>query len=586
MIIKKKSVLTGLLVIIIAVIGWIFFYFITKENEVSNSDKNIPADSTGKLWYKSAVIYTLDVEVFKDSDGDGIGDFKGLTQQLDYIDSLGANVIWLAPFQPTPNQDDGYDVTDYLGVDKRLGTMNDFKAFMRAAGKHHIRVIMDLVLNHTSNEHTWFKQARSHVLSSYRSWYTWSKERPRNYNAGIVFPGVQKETWTYDSLAKEYYYHRFYNFQPDLNIQNPAVQTEVRKIFKYWIDLGVAGFRLDAISFFIEVPKTKGEKFDHQFELLTQLRTYIQSLKDDAILLGDANMLPKEIKPYFGVNGNAMQMMFNFNVNQHLFYALATGEVKPLKQALEATESIPISAEWVQFLRNHNELDLGRLSKRERNQVYEKFGPEKIMQLYEKGIRRRLAPMMNNDRKLIELAYSTLFSLPSTPVIGYGDEIGMGDNLALKERESVRTPMLWTSDTAGGFSTTGKSIIPVIDTGKYGYKSINVDIETKQPNSLLNWTRLIIKVHKQCPEISFGNRKILETGNSHILAIRYEWQGKKLLVIHNFSKESQKLSLTKRDSGGSKLINLFSSGENLKTGKVNIHVGLEGYGYRWYKVQP
>ncbi len=364
------------------------------------------------------------------------------------------------------------------------------------------------------------------------------------------------------------------------------MQAEVRNIVKNWINLGISGFRLDAVPFFIEVPKTRGEKFDHQYEILTQLRSYIDSLRNDVVLLGEANVLPKETKPYFGADGKAMQMMFNFYVNQHLFYALATGDVKPLKQALDATGNIPKSAEWAQFLRNHDELDLGRLSRRQRNQVFEKFGPEKMMQLYERGIRRRLAPMMNNDRKLIELAYSILFSLPSTPVIRYGDEIGMGDNLALKERGSVRTPMQWNSDTAANFSSTGKAIIPVIDTGKYGYKNINVDNETKQPRSLLNWTRLIIKVHKQCPEISFGSMKILETGNAHILVIRYEWQGKKLLVIHNFSKENQKLSLTKREAGGSKLINLFSSGENLKTGKVNIHLGMEGYGYQWYKVQP
>lgn len=583
---NKKIIVTGMLVALAAIIGWICFNVIIKATEFSASDKILPTDSISRLWYKSAVIYALDVKVFKDSDGDGVGDFIGLTQKLDYIDSLGANVIWLAPFQPSPGLDDGYDITDYTGIDKRLGTRDDFKAFITAARKHKIRVIMNLVLNHTSIEHTWFKQARQSALSSYKNWYTWSKERPKNYNTGMAYPGVQKDTWTYDSVAKEYYYHRYYNFQPDLNMLYPAVQREIEKIFKYWIDMGLNGFSLNAIPYLIEVPKTTGEKFEHRFEVLTQLRSYIQGLRDDAIIVGEANVLPKDIKPYFGVNGNAMQMMYNLYVNQYLFYALASGEVKTLKLALEATNNIPATAEWLQLLRNNEELDLGRLSRRQRNEVYDKFGKEKNMQLYGRGIRRRLAPMMNNNRKLIELAYSTLFSLPGTPVIRYGEEIGMGDNLALKDRESVRTPMQWSADTAGNFTPTGKAIIPVIDSGSYGYKNINVDKQTKQSNSLLNWTRLIIKVHKQCPEISFGSRKILETDNSHLLVIRYEWQGTKLLVIHNFSKESQKLSLNKKDSGGSILKNLFSSGENLKTGKKNIHVGLEGYGYRWYKVQP
>ncbi len=581
-----KKTRSYLLILVVAVIATIAIMILDKDQEKKDEifNKAVTADSTNILWYKDAVIYTLDVEVFKDSNGDGIGDFRGLTSKLGYLDSLGINVIWLAPFQPTPNQDDGYDVSDFVGIDKRLGTIDDFRIFMLRARKRNIRVIMDLVLNHTSIEHPWFQQARKNAASPFRLWYTWSKKKPANYNVGMVFPGVQKETWTYDSVAREYYYHRFYTFQPDINVQNPAVQTELRKIIKYWIDQGMAGFRLDAVPFFIEVPKTKGDKFDHQFEILTQLRAYLKTLNKDAIILGEANVPPKETKPYFGTDGNAMQMMFNFYVNQHLFYSLATGDVKPLRQALQATQQIPKISQWGLFLRNHDELDLGRLSKRARNRVYDKFGPQKNMQLYERGIRRRLAPMMNNNMKQLELAYSVLFSLPGTPVIRYGDEIGMGDNLVLNERSSVRTPMQWDTAKNGGFSTGDNTIMPVIDSGSFGYKTVNVLTEQKQPRSLLNWTRKIISVHKQCPEISFGNSNIVETSNSHLLAMRYEWQGTVLLVIHNFSKDSQKLSLKKGDAGGSKLKNFFSSGDNLKTGKDNLHFALEGYGYRWYKV--
>jgi maltose alpha-D-glucosyltransferase/alpha-amylase len=579
---RIKVILIALLLVALVIAATFFFRKDKDEKAIVN--KAIPADSTAILWYKSAVIYTLDVEVFNDSDGDGIGDFRGLTEKLGYIDSLGVNVIWLAPFQPTPNKDDGYDVSDFYGIDKRLGTAGDFKSFMDEAKRHGLRVIMDLVLNHTSIEHPWYREARKNAKSPYRSWYVWAKERPDNYDVGMVFPGVQKEIWTYDTAAKEYYYHRFYDFQPDLNAQNKAVQAEVRKIVKYWIDLGVAGFRLDAVPFYIEVPQTKGEKFEHQFEMLTQLRSYLQGLKKDAIFLGEANVLPEETEPYFGEKGDAMQMMFNFFVNQHLFYALATGEVEPLKKALEATEEIPKAAQWGQFLRNHDELDLGRLSRKERNEVFEKFGPDKNMQLYDRGIRRRLAPMMNNNKRQIELAYSVLFSLPSTPVMRYGDEIGMGDNLALKERETVRTPMQWNTDMNGGFSSAAMPVKPSIDTGKFGYKIINASLEDKQPQSMLNVTKHSIRLHKECPEISYGNREIVQTGNDHVLALRYEWQDKKVLVLHNFSDEQQEFTLTYEDAGGRALKGISFDGGSKADDKDKHHIKLAGYGYKWYRV--
>lgn len=390
------------------------------------------------LWHKNTVIYSLDLETFMDANGDGIGDFEGLIRRLDYLHSLNVDTIWLAPFQPTPNRDNGYDISDYYGVDARHGSSGDFVEFMHQAKRRGINVIIDLVVNHTSDEHRWFQSARGDKNSGFRDWYVWSKKRPDDWNKGMVFPGVQKSTWTYDSEAKEYYFHRFYDFQPDLNTNNPEVRAEIRRIMGYWLELGVAGFRLDAVPFIIETPNPGGGKHKQKFEYLSDMRHFLQWRCGDAILLGEANVLPGENRKYFGTKGDGIHMMFNFYVNQHLFYALATSEVKPLADALRATRSLPHTAQWAQFLRNHDELDLGRLTKEQMAKVFSRFGPEKRMQLYDRGIRRRLAPMLG-ERSQIELAYSVLFSLPGTPVIRYGDEIGMGDDLGLKERDAVRT---------------------------------------------------------------------------------------------------------------------------------------------------
>jgi len=504
--------------------------------------QTLASDSTARLWYKNSVIYTLDVEVFQDSDNDGVGDFNGLTQRLGYIDSLGADAIWLSPFQPTPNKDDGYDISDYYTIDPRLGTLDDFKRFIEAAHKRKMRIIMDLVLNHTSIDHPWFLEGRN-PTSNYHDWYVWSKERPKNYDKGMVFPGVQKAIWSYDDKAKEYYYHRFYRFQPDLNMQNPAVQREARKIIKTWLDRGISGFRVDAVPFVIEVPNTENDNFDHQFELLHAIRAYVDSLKSDAIILGEANVMPEENKQYFGAQAEGMHMMFNFYVNQHLFYALATGDTRPLQKALLATQELPQTAAWGQFLRNHDEVDLGRLSERERQAVYDAMGPDTSMQLYDRGIRRRLAPMLHNNRKQLELAYSALLALPSTPVLRYGDEIGMGDNLELPERMSVRTPMQWNTSKQAGFSGSSKPVQPVITDAVYGYQKINVRTEQGDTSSLLHWTKNLVQLRKQCPEIAFGHWNLIHTGGASILALHYHWNTDDLIVLLNFSPYPQQFAL-------------------------------------------
>lgn len=561
-----------------------------KNKPETESEKTPPAstptDFIEELWYKNGLVYSVDVEVFKDADGNGTGDFKGLSQQLDYLKTLGVATIWLAPFQPTPNRDDGYDVSDFYGIDPNVGTSQDFDDFMQQANQRGIRVMMDLVTNHTSDQHPWFKQARQSKNSPYRSWYVWSKERPKKWDKGMVFPGVQEDIWTFDKQAGEYFYHRFYDFQPDLNMQNPAVQREMRKIVRYWLDKGVAGFRVDAVPFLIEIANSDfdPEKPEHQFDIITQLHQYIQWHKKDAILLGEANVDPKEQEPYFGKDGQNMQTMFNFFANQHLFYALATSETNLLKKALEDTKDIPPTAQWAHFLRNHDEIDLGRLSDSERDKVYARFGPDTTMQLYDRGIRRRLAPMLG-DPRLVELAYSVLFSLPGMPVIRYGEEIGMGDDLSLKERLSIRTPMQWTNERNAGFSDGPKPVRPVISQGKYSYTQVNVAAQRFDSASLLNKVTKFAQLRKQCPEIGWGKWEILDTESEHVLAIRYNWKGRSLFMIHNFSPESQQYQLNTMVKVNSTLINLLNNTQKSIRSDAANPMQLAGYGYNWYRLK-
>jgi maltose alpha-D-glucosyltransferase / alpha-amylase len=534
------------------------------------------------LWYKNAVIYNLDVETFMDSDGDGVGDFEGLARCLDYLSGLGVTCIWLLPFQPSPNLDNGYDISDYYGVDPRYGSSGDFVDFMHQAQERGIRVIIDLVVNHTSDQHPWFQSARRDRRSKYRDWYVWSKKRPRDYKKGMVFPGVQKATWSYDKIAREWYYHRFYKFQPDLNMANLAVRTEIQRIMGYWLELGVSGFRVDAVPFVIETQEP-GKRHVQHFEYITEMRDFLQWREGDAILLGEANVLPDQDIKYFGPDGNRMHMMFNFLVNQNLFYALALADVKPLVKALEVTQPIPQFAQWGNFLRNQDELDLGRLTDEQRQLVFSKFGPEKQMQLYNRGIRRRLAPMLGNRRQ-IELAYSLMFTLPGTPVIRYGDEIGMGDDLHLNERDAVRTPMQWSDEPQAGFSTAQKTALPVIDKGVWSYEEINVAKQRRDPESLLNWTERIIRMRKECPEFGWGTWKILNTRNPSVLAIRYDWRNNSLVTLHNFDDKPHSVTLDVGVKGGENLVNLLSDDHSEAKENGKHQIVLEAYGYRWYRV--
>jgi maltose alpha-D-glucosyltransferase/alpha-amylase len=538
------------------------------------------------LWYKNAVIYCLSVGTFMDANGDGIGDFAGLMRRLDYLHGLGITAIWLMPFQTSPGRDDGYDVSDYYGINPAYGTLGDFVEFTHGAKQRGIRVIIDLVINHTSDQHPWFQEARRDPRSRYRDWYVWSEKKPASAGQGMVFPGVQKSTWTYDKEARAWYFHRFYDFQPDLNTSNPHVQAEILKIMGFWIQLGVSGFRMDAVPFVIATKGPRVRKPVEQYEMLRSLRAFLQWRVGDSIILAEANVLPETDMEYFGKDGDRMHMMFNFQVNQNLFYALASADSRPLVRALKATMRRPKTAQWGLFLRNHDELDLGRLSEEQRRQVFKCFGPEEHMQLYERGIRRRLAPMLNGDRRLIELAYSLMFTLPGTPVLRYGDELGMGDDLELPERTCARTPMQWSTEPHGGFTKADKPVVPVISDGPYGYPHVNAAHQRREPNSLLNWTERIVRMRKEVPEVGWGDFEVLPIRDPAVLAIRYDWRNNSVLFVHNLSDTPREVTFATGLSGpeGRVLVNLLTENHSRAAEDGKHTVLVEGYGYRWYRV--
>jgi maltose alpha-D-glucosyltransferase/alpha-amylase len=538
------------------------------------------------LWYKNAIIYCLSVATFMDANGDGIGDFQGLMRRLDYLQGLGVTAVWLMPFQNSPCRDDGYDICDYYAVDPRYGTLGDFVEFTHACKQRGIRVITDFVINHTSNEHPWFQEARRDPASRYRDWYVWSTKKPQRANEGMVFPGVQKTTWTYDREARAYYFHRFYDFQPDLNISNPHVQAEILKIMGFWTQLGVSGFRMDAVPFVISKKGAEVRKPVEQYDMLRMFREFLQWRLGDSIIIGEANVLPKTDLEYFGDDGDRMHMMFNFQVNQHLFYALAAADCRALTKALYATKPRPSTAQWGMFLRNHDELDLGRLTAQQRQAVFDAFGPHKNMQLYDRGIRRRLAPMLAGDRRRLELAYSLMFTLPGTPVIRYGDELGMGDDLRLPERNCARTPMQWSTEPHAGFTKSNKPIVPVIDEGPYGFHYVNAAQQRRDPDSMLNWTERIIRMRKEVPEIGWGDFTVLETGTRAVLAMRYDWRNNSVLFVHNLDAAPREVAFSTQlaSESGALLVNLLTEDHSRADARGRHHLLLEGYAYRWYRV--
>jgi maltose alpha-D-glucosyltransferase/alpha-amylase len=405
----------------------------------------------------------------------------------------------------------------------------------------------------------------------------------------MVFPGVQKSTWTHDQQAKAWYFHRFYDFQPDLNTSNPEVQAEILKIMGFWIQLGVSGFRMDAVPFIISTKGPKVRKPEEQYDMLRRFREFLQWRQGDCIVLAEANVLPETDMEYFGRDGDRMHMMFNFQVNQNLFYALASADTRPLTKALKATKPRPATAQWGMFLRNHDELDLGRLSEKERETVFAAFGSDPNAQLYNRGIRRRIAPMFDGDRRRLELAYSLLFTLPGTPVIRYGDEIGMGDDLTLPERNCARTPMQWSNEPQGGFTKSQKPHIPVISGGPYGYEHINAAIQRRHADSLLNWTERIIRMRKEIPEVGWGDFVVIPSRDPSVLIVRYDWRNNSVLFVHNLDSKPREVAFSVGLEGeacehGRLLVNLLSE-DHSRADRDDRHcLVIEPYGYRWYRV--
>ncbi|MGV9215497.1 alpha-amylase family protein [Micromonospora sp. RB23] len=543
----------------------------------------------GDRWYSEAVVYCLDIDTYADSDGDGVGDIRGLIGRLDYLARLGVTCLWLHPIHPSPNRDDGYDVTDFYNVDPRFGTLGDFAELLHQAQNRGIRVIIDLVVNHTSDEHPWFQSARSSPDSPYRDWFVWSDTEPDDRHQGMVFPGEQKETWSYDRTAKSWFYHRFYKFQPDLNFANPEVRAEVKKIMSFWLQLGVSGFRMDAVPFIIELTEPGNPDSPKDFEFLTEMRQHVQWRRGDAVLLAEANVEPDQLPTFFGDasgSGNRIHMLFDFMLNGRLMLALARQDPESLIEALRDTPKLPVGGQWATFLRNHDEIDLSRLTTEQRNQVYAEFGPDENMRIYDRGIRRRLAPMLGNDRRRIELAYALQFSLRGTPVLRYGEEIGMGEDLSLPGREAIRTPMQWSYKPNAGFSTADaeKLVRPVIDKGEFGYQNVNVTAQRGDPKSLLAWFERMIRTLREAPEIGSGSTTHIDVAvPPGVLAHRADGPTGTMVFLHNLGTDDVEVDLSSLEAEADLPIDVLTDRGYGELGKLGA-VKVSGYGYRWIRL--
>lgn len=539
------------------------------------------------LWYENAIIYCLDVETYADSNGDGIGDFRGLTNHLDYLSGLGVNCLWLMPFYPTPGRDDGYDVADYSAIDPRYGDMSDFSEFMVEAEERGLRVVVDLIPNHTSIEHPWFQAARSDPKSRYRDYYVWREDDPGDTSDQVVFPGEQKGIWTYDEQAKAWYLHQFYAEQPDLNFANPAVRNEFRKVMGLWLKLGVSGFRIDAAPFMISlkgIDKGVGDSsLAHQF--LQEMQDFAQVRKGDAILLGEVDVDLSTVADYFG-QGNELQALFNFPVNRFVFLGLAQESADPINFGLGQLPTIPGQGQWVNFLRHHDELNLARLTKEQREQVFAAFGPEPEMQVFNRGLRRRLAPMLEGNQDRIRLAYSLLFSIPGAPMIFYGEEIGMGEQMKLDGRMSMRAPMQWSSRENGGFSDAHDTDLarPILSDGDYGFENVSVGAQRGDASSLLNWMAALIRVRKECGEIGAGSWKMIQTGNDAIFALRFDLEESSLVVINNVSSKDQTISLELGEGEAARATDLFTDRKYRELQRDDPSMRINAYGYRWMRI--
>jgi maltose alpha-D-glucosyltransferase/alpha-amylase len=543
-------------------------------------------ERTADLWWKNAIIYCLDVETFYDSDGDGIGDFAGLTRCVDYLAGIGVNCIWLMPFYPSPNRDDGYDLTDHYAIDERLGTFGDFTEFMRTARDRGIRVIADLVVNHTSSDHPWFQSSRSDRNSRYRDYYVWRDEIPEDGPEGVVFPGEQEGVWTWDDAAGQYYHHRFMHHQPDLNVANAEVRDEIRKVIGFWLAQGLSGFRVDAVPFFLETEGIAEEMEIAPHDYFRNLCEFLTRRTGEAIMLGEVNVAPDQLAPFFGdEDGDELQMLFNFPGMQGLYLGLARKDAQPFVAALLSLPQAPPECQWASFVRNHDELTLDKLSDDERQEVFDAFGPEEDMQIYGRGLRRRLPPMLAGDSDRIRLVYSLMFAMPGTPTIFYGEEIGMGENLAVEGRRSVRTPMQWTDEPSAGFSTADPDQLRrPLPEGAYGPANVNVRAQRNDRDSLLTWFERVIRQRRQTPEIGWGEWKIVDTDARGLVVIRYDWQDRTLVTVHNLAAEAAKADLDVSDVEWTVARDLLGDTAIEPTGDGRLVIEVAGHGFHWLRL--
>ncbi|NTW41078.1 MAG: trehalose synthase [Cellulomonadaceae bacterium] len=545
---------------------------------------------TADLWWKNAVIYCLDVETFMDWDGDGTGDFTGLVERIDYLAELGITCLWLMPFYPTTERDDGYDITDLYGVDPRLGTHGDLVELIRTANDRGIRVIADLVVNHTSDRHPWFRAARSSKDNPYRDYYVWRSEPPPDTAADVVFPDQETSIWELDEKTGEYYLHRFYRHQPDLNVANPKVRDEIAKVMGFWLELGLDGFRVDAVPFFLE---TLGLDADRIRELgdphdyLRSLRALLGRRRGTGILLGEVNLPYADQQLYFGQGrGDELTMMFDFIGMQNLYLSLARQDAAPLVAALRSRPVIPPDCHWATFVRNHDELTLDKLTAGERAEVFAAFGPDQDMQVFGRGLRRRLPPMLDGDPRRIRMVYSLLFALPGTPTLFYGEEIGMGENLAAPGRMAVRTPMQWSAERNGGFSSARPSRLPgPIPEDGFSPQHVNVSDQRHDPGSLLAFVTLLVRRYRECPELGWSALDVLDQPHVGVLAMCSSLDDATVVTVHNLAPHPVTVPLTLEGAApGDRLVDLLQDGQVAVGAGGRVDVTLDGYGYRWLRL--
>ncbi len=537
------------------------------------------------LWYKDAIFYELHVKAYSDGNGDGLGDFPGLMGRLDYLQSLGVDCVWLLPMYPSPFRDDGYDISDYCAIHPGYGKLDDFRAFLAAAHERGLRVITELVLNHTSDQHPWFKEARSSPTSPKRGYYVWSDTDDRYRGVRIIFRDTEMSNWAWDPVSKAYYWHRFFSHQPDLNFDNPAVREEMWRVMRFWLEIGVDGFRVDAVPYLVEREGTSCENLPETHEVVRELRRRVDAEFPGRMLLAEANMWPEDVRPYFG-DGDGFHMAFHFPLMPRMFMALRLEDRKPLVEIVERTPAIPASCQWSLFLRNHDELTLEMVTDAERDYMYGEYAKDPVARL-NLGIRRRLAPLLEGDRRRIELMKALLLSLPGSPVLYYGDEIGMGDNVYLGDRNGVRTPMQWTGGWNGGFSTADPERLyqPLISNPVYGYQAVNVESQRRQENSLLNWTRRLIQVRRSTRVFGRGAIEFLNPANHRVLAYVRSVDSEKVLVVNNLSGTAQAVELDLRGLAGAIPIEMFGRSLFPRIRERPYVMTLGPYDFFWFRLR-